>query len=666
MSSDSVIELWGQQARHYLELQHEFSRCKHLLDRLDNDALVEVCSFLDVESLISMVKALDHPRLRHTHDRIASVSVNFDPVADFHLQVDVMLHLRRVRWKTSDVSFMHLLKERFPLYEVICTIGELSPMKEEIFLPNVTEIHQRLDFLHETITHWPPYLRVLSIVTEMTLITVSLPQTLTKFSIEANNVHISSAIPRLKLLRVYARDLKTAFDGPIHVKRADLQLESDEKLQQLVNRLNDLHTLFIISGQVTVPASVQRFEYGGLYWPRDPRLTDLKWFGNEPLHALPNLENIHVIAMESERLHIEAPNVQTMLVYYADPEITCMVPELSQPSRLTSLTIRGNTSELNSISLASLKSFVALETFLAQDISIGLIDLDAPKLSSVTIRDCKLKQFLVLPNSRIKELVLASNILESLPSLPDTLETLELSDNSDLLDGHVEIYAVGLRKLNLHDTLVKSVYYNSKRLQFVCAEWDGLHTFRQIDLLLPPNLRLSGWTPEADMLDLMDSFDPKWKWGENMYTSGWQDGLKLTAAAVRVYKQLPVLPVLQSTVVLHITSVALVEKINWVHTWAQVPKLKFLTIDFRHVNTRSLPNTLILPPQLLYVKLIYPDEDDEDDEDEPTVQVSFTSTPTSLVGITVMNREDPEGKLMDLQAHPNLKHVHFGETEEEE
>ena len=98
---------------------------KCMMDWLSDDMVVEVCSFLDVYSLLSMVKAL---RLVKGYQplvkRLARVSVTFDPRRDGTLHAEVLANLKCITWYLGSrfMDYGEYLSHKYPGYHFAYTV----------------------------------------------------------------------------------------------------------------------------------------------------------------------------------------------------------------------------------------------------------------------------------------------------------------------------------------------------------------------------------------------------------------------------------------------------------------------------------------------------------------------------------------------------------------
>ncbi|CAN3500331.1 hypothetical protein DICA1_C02762 [Diutina catenulata] len=614
-----------RKAQYYHELEQQRTRCRHLLERLDDDVLAEICLFLDPASLISMVKALSGiERFKATRDRIASVKVDFNSMTEPHLQADVMRFLRNVKWTTDNLLFMTFLAKQHPGYDLVGDFRMvLYPGDFDPWPSSATTLYTPFNGRE----HLPDNLRSLHLYAREGPVTVSLPQTLRELVLEGTKFRVNTPFPRLDSLKLDLEALDIKDDVPLYARSLSIGVRIDFKaVQPLVNRCQGLRRLTLATDDIEFPESVVEIELDCVaQWPKDPRVTRLVWLADdEPQTDLPNLKVLRIEGHGFEEVLVPA-SVQSLTLESRE-EVKLPKAILSAPSHLVVLVIEG---QGNHFELPSLKSLTSLEKLTIQDCLVDHINVDGPQLIEVTVESCDLRSILFDFCSKVKRLQLRENELTFLPPLPDTLEALDLTDNRSL-KGLLVIAAVNLVDLAIDGCPARRVYYNSTRLCNVRASWESIGYF--------------------GLMDQGFSVDRSTKLVEWQYTSAWQRESTATTVALKLTDAPPRLP--ETTEMLTLEVSDRVRSVNWEDLWEQTPNLKYLTINFG--SNESCTDNLVVPASVMFLKLVYPNDDDDFGlENFPDLKITFTSTPTSLVVAQILNRNDHNDPIVSGD-HPNL------------
>lgn len=622
----SLEHYYYRKARYHHELEQQRTRCRHLLERLDDDVLAEICLFLDPASLISMVKALlGIERFKATRDRIASVKVDFNSMTEPHLQADVMRFLRNVKWTTDNLLFMTFLAKQHPGYDLVGDFRMvLYPGDFDPWPSSATTLYTPFNGRE----YLPDNLRLLHLYALEGPVTVSLPQTLRELVLEGTKFRVNTPFPRLDYLKLALEALDIKDDVPLYARLLCLDRRIDSKeVQSLVNRCQGLRRLALATNGIQYPESVVEIDlYSRDGWPKDPRVTRLAWLADdEPQTDLPNLKVLRIEGHGFEEVLV--PSSVQSLTLESRKEVKLPKAILSAPSHLVALVIvgKGNTH----FELPSLKLFTLLEKLTIRDCSIDHINVDGPQLIEVTVEMCNLRSIQFGFCSKVKRLHLRFNALAFLPPLPDTLEALNLTNNR-LLKGPLVIAAVNLVDLAIDGCPARKVYYNSTRLCNVRALWESIMYFGPMDQGI--------------------SFDRRDKLVEGQYTSAWQKASTATTVAVKLTENLPRLP--ETTEMLTLAVSDRVRSVNWEDLWEQTPNLKYLTINFG--SNELCTDNLVVPALVMLLKLVYPNDDDDFGlENFPDLKITFTGTPTSLVAAQILNRNDHNDPIVSGD-HPNL------------
>lgn len=611
--------------------------------KLDGDDFVEICSFLSVEDLLSVVKALEGaPQYASIYQRVASIEIFYNSLTHPYLQAEVMAHLRRVVWHTDSLQVAKFLAYKFPgyLFSVVVDLLEVEFSSVNDLPPNTTQIDLKLRNKHlQVVADWPAQLRVLQVSSDMRQIRVEPPPELAKLNIAGTRVLIL-AVPDVDYLGVFADSVEIA-GKPLKVKELELMGKSSpSEAQAIVDRCRDLRVVKTRVGGLSYPESVRSFDFFVCQFPDDPRVNAVVLFNLQ--YSLTNLRELTVLSDDLDGLAVPETVSRLTLIgldsagYTTNP-ITAL-RGVKNPAGVTYLRLQGTRDEWPD-RMPLLKNWTALRTMVIQHLTIQEITLKAPLLEELVIEEAYLRELDVSGCPKLRLLLVPDNMLREVPAIPRALEYLCLAKN--LFEAPIFINSPNITTLLVQgNDKVKRVIYNSRRLHTANADWENLDYFggvRSGKLQLPQYILGSG-SPVFDMARY--EFHP--------------NTTKVTQRIDSMYEMgfPPAVEVMNLTFILY-------DLLALAKLWRQAPNLRCLTVNFTKVKRAHDFNQVWLPLQLEYVSLKYLPTDPTiyTDEETPEAWLMFNSKTTRLEWLHVENRLVRWETLGGRLCHPNLKFV---------
>lgn len=483
----TMVEKLGRMGSQWAPIPQQPTK-KHMLEALNEDILGEVCKLLDLRSLMALVRALDGvPRYRALQQTAANTPVYFDATKEPYLQADVLKYLKKVDFHTYDLDQIQFFSKKLPGYLFSVEVNwyggnEFSGIAD---LPSTTTaIKLEIDTLVDEfvpVKEWPSHLSSLLIESNAKLKVGSLPLSLRQLSIEAPTVSFEGSFPPLDSLELWVREPTPPHDT---ISTKELKVwkwgqYSVSSLTRFVQKCENVETFYTNVPDLEWPEEATHFGVVGDREPTDPRITDLTLVHARPSFDLPNLTRLDLLATFFEGLYVPATVTWLRLKERGlDDESGLDEVLMSQIANVNSIkTLHLEGDSLVSLCLPSLRKWTSLTTFSVRQFLMPTVVLDAPRLNSVTIYDCRLKDFeLMCPELRV--LKLTSNKLTSLPKLPDTVQVLAIPANA--FSGELTVLGKGITDLIVDSNRVKLVRYDSKQLQLADATWGDLEYFGPI------------------------------------------------------------------------------------------------------------------------------------------------------------------------------------------
>ncbi|CAN3474713.1 hypothetical protein DICA0_B06876 [Diutina catenulata] len=644
---------WPQSNGPYVPyLREEDWTCDEMLDRLNDDTIVEVCSFLDVYSLLSMVKALAGvPYLRSVHKRLANLPVSLDTLKDEHLQAEVMAHLHRVTWHTSNMDSIQFFAYKYPGYHFSVGVDYNTGVGLEVIekLPQQTTSIKL--WLNESPLEyaapkaWPSELRELTVTTAARSLVVSPPTSIRKLKIKSPSVVITNTMPNLTHLALKVNSVKTK--GPICVRNLEISgwgKVEFTSIQRFVEQCQGVVRLVTDLPGLKYSDSVTDLSLTTNAVPRDPRITSLTLV-RETVHPfdLPQLRKLTVMASDYRQLIVPASVTElTLSPSRTDKGIadiyTILTTQVVNPASIVALTLKGNHGTRSSLMMPTLKNWTALSVLTVEDFTMPYICVDAPALDTLTVNNCDLENICIMC-STIRKLELPNNDICHVPVLPDSVEYLDITYNPPL-EKNLFIFAKRLATLIVSSNdWIERVYYNSARLRLADADWYSLEYFG------PMNSGTISQLP-CYMFDSFDSapfIDGKWKYDAETTQVG--QSVDVNSG----YKEIRLPPAVE---VVYLQFFSAYDIGQLMSVWCQAPRLKCLKMDFALSGNDF--NQLWLPSSAINISLLYPPDDNDASSD---VWLMFGDRPTSLEWLYVSNRRVRWETIGGRIAHPNLRFV---------
>lgn len=624
---------------------------KCMMDWLSDDMVVEVCSFLDVYSLLSMVKAL---RLVKGYQplvkRLARVSVTFDPRRDGTLHAEVLANLKCITWYLGSrfMDYGEYLSHKYPGYHFAYTVDGLAILDE---LPSATT-ELRVYSRNEPITsfsrpgmRWPCQLRKLVISGKFGPLHLSPPESLQFLAVRdtegSGEVIINGPIPNLTTLSLGVHSFEITGDEPLAVKKLKLWRTGHsipDGLLKLILRCTALTHLSTDYMGLECPSTVQELHLLTETVPNDDRVTWLTLAVPCEI-KLPALTVLTVELFDLINLVVPATVTRLTLISRAlEVRNTLHGKRITNVPGINTLTLIKKGLYEDQLHIPSLKKWAALESITIDGFDMHCPCIDAPKVSSVVLTECSL-QDIHFDCDHLQFVTFSRCELMSSLALPDTVESLDLAD-SIFRSKTVFVYAQSLSRLNATSLGNVQVYYNSTRLEFAGAHWQDLRYFG------PMEGNSISQFPRYELAN-QDFSCPRY--------GDWHFPEDTMYIRRKINKERSViLP--PATTFAHFSFLG-VPRVAFSQLWSQVPDLRYLKIEFS-----SLIETLCLPLLVKYLSLYLPHS-----LIESCFEVTFDSYPTALewlyIGCSDLGTPETGTRWLDLDSiggcalHPNLRFI---------
>ncbi|CAN3357858.1 hypothetical protein DICA3_C15324 [Diutina catenulata] len=621
--------------------------CTHLLVHLYDDIVTEICTYLDIYSVISMVKALTGaPHYQALKERIANINVFYDWREEKYFMADVMAYLNKVTWHSDDLNQIKFIAYKFPGYSISTGVNlfEVNEIESIDDLPDsTTTIQLKFSVRISSVVklqQWPSSLQELRIWSNTSDLILSLPPTLRKIVVDSPAVTFESKIPPLAYLELHATSIKVETSEPILVKKLSVWGQGGYdliNLNQFVSQCRGVKYFRTDVFGLEYPSSTQEIGVYSDCVPRDDRVTDFTLVQGIPDFKLRNLKRL-AVSLNGFRGLLIPPSVSVLELNDLSPTKfspgtgTVLAAGVVRPDRITSLTL---ISEFGlPLNIPSLQKWGSLNSLKVKNYSMPYSKLDAPQLESVKIKSCHLVE-LELYSPVLRRLILRNNNLQTLHDLGPTVEYLDISSNN-ICREEITVPGEGLHTLIVDNNPIQSVRYVSTRLKFAQADWGRLKYFGPVhgNTTQLPQYVITDMNSKILAKDC--AFDREMT---QIYLEISTDGHISMPSSLEAFC---------------LFSIDASYLSNLAPLWPQTPNLKYFIFDVFYKPFDDVE--LHLPSSAVYISLSFQNI-------EPMVRFSLDDIrlvfdgPTKLEWLFVSNRRIRWATIGGRSTHPNLKVV---------
>lgn len=451
---------------------------------LSDDVILIIATYLNIQSLIELVKAFDGlPQYGLLHGKLSRVPIKFDVTKHSAYKADVFVNLKSVVWKTEylsnlDEASFKFLSLEFPGYMFakelrLDEINELHSLPDSIVKLTMNLDEHTREFASPN--RWPRCLRKLKIevYSELHLLCKP-PNTLKELTFSNGTVFLDAPGLDLSYLNLGSLECFTT-STPIRVSHLEVpagkygELNTKDWVMAFVNSCQGLRRVTDGDLEFEVPDAIHEKAVTTEEWKADlgSRMlsADHHFIGhhNEPTPKLKSLK-------DQELMYdgiVVPPSVTELELsgYELSPEDFFGVT-VKNPAGILSLTTCASVDNCDEVSYPSLENWTALKDLKIADAIIPKICIDEPNVECLSLTQCGVEHLQFKMGSFLRKVDLHRNAFEDrLPEFPDTVEWLNIEDCD--LPPVVSLNARGLVELFIDGNEIDELYFNTTHLRFV-------------------------------------------------------------------------------------------------------------------------------------------------------------------------------------------------------